>query len=161
MAKYLEFSFSCAESPLSSTLNAQPGARACVEAQRARFLEVVRPLVNPARPVVLVDMPTHWNLGDSFIWLGDLTFMDALGVRQPPLEVMPACHVGACDMVALARVLGKNGTILMHGGGNFGYAGQAFGCQRCSGFLLPQTGLWVLVDFVQVSQLADAAFQHR
>lgn len=112
----------------------QPGARACVEVQRARFLEVVRPLVDPAQPVVLVDMPTHWNLGDSFIWLGELTFMEALGVRQPSLDVMPACHVSfaratkmSCEMTALAQVLGRNGTILMHGGGNFGYARGAWG----------------------------------
>lgn len=118
-SKYLEFSFTC----VGSTMFAEPGARTCVEAQRSRFLGLVWPLINPAaQPVVLVDMPDYWNLGDSFIWLGILTFMDVLGAQQPALETMPACHYQACDKVALSRALGSNGTIFMTGGGNFGCA---------------------------------------
>lgn len=69
--------------------------------------------VLPAAPYSLLDFPDHANVGDSAIWLGERRFFDRFGQK--------------CRFVgSLARGEGENidprrsGTIILHGGGNFG-----------------------------------------
>jgi exopolysaccharide biosynthesis predicted pyruvyltransferase EpsI len=70
----------------------------------------------PGQPVALFAVPEHWNLGDSFIWQGQKTLLDSLG-----LNLVHTCFHADCmaSFDALAEVIG-NGTIVIHGGGNYG-----------------------------------------
>jgi exopolysaccharide biosynthesis predicted pyruvyltransferase EpsI len=86
----------------------------CLTHQRNAFISTVQPLIDPSRPVVLLDLPFHWNLGDSFIWLGELQFLDVFG-----LQPFFTCDKDNCDLIGLQKRIG-NATLLLHGGGNFG-----------------------------------------
>ena len=71
-------------------------------------------LVEPGEPVALLDFPNHGNAGDSLIWLGTLAWLRAGGHELS----YAADHTGFS-----ARELRRRrprGTILLHGGGNFG-----------------------------------------
>ena len=65
-------------------------------------------------PVALIDYPDHSNVGDSAIWLGEVAFFGSRGV-QPVYCSALKNHSDA----ALAAAL-PEGTIFLHGGGNFG-----------------------------------------
>lgn len=76
--------------------------------------EVLTPLV-PATKCALLDFPHHPNVGDSAIWAGEQIFLSKLGVK--PAYV---CATGNRDWNAMERAIGPDGTIIIHGGGNFG-----------------------------------------
>ena len=59
----------------------------------------------------LPSQPTHDNLGDSFIWLGELRFLERHNIQLHPFS---ACLCNTCDLQELAAAVGK-GTILIHG----------------------------------------------
>lgn len=82
---------------------------------RQRLLDAMRPLVDQKRPVALLDFPREANVGDAAIWLGEIAWLRALGVRR----VVYTAEVGSYCRRALAAKVGE-GTILLHGGGNFG-----------------------------------------
>jgi len=73
------------------------------------------PLIPADRPAALVDYPDSVNCGDQAIWLGEKKLMSDLGVT-----VAYECSAQTYDRDAMAEKLG-DGTILMHGGGSFGY----------------------------------------
>lgn len=81
-----------------------------------RVEDTVRDLVDPDEPVALVDFPNHANVGDSAIWLGEIAALRALGVRT----IAYTCDTASYRRADLAARLGSGGTILIHGGGNFG-----------------------------------------
>lgn len=64
--------------------------------------------------VALVDVPTHTNVGDSAIWLGELSALRQLGI-----EIAYLCDLDTFDPDALRRRAG-DAPVLIHGGGNFG-----------------------------------------
>lgn len=70
--------------------------------------------VLPPGPLALVDFPDHSNVGDSAIWLGEMAYLRAR-------DRLPAYHsaLGNHDDMAMRAAIG-DGTILIHGGGNFG-----------------------------------------
>jgi pyruvyl transferase EpsO len=72
------------------------------------------PLIPGDRPVALVDFPDSANCGDHAIWLGEKRLLSQLGLN-PAYE----CSVQTYDREAMAAKV-RDGTILMHGGGNFG-----------------------------------------
>lgn len=84
-----------------------------VPALAARFADTVDGIL-PAGPLALVDFPDHSNVGDSAIWLGEMAYLRARGR-------LPVYHsaLGNHDDDAMRAGLG-DGTILIHGGGNFG-----------------------------------------
>ncbi|WP_186312351.1 polysaccharide pyruvyl transferase family protein [Cereibacter sediminicola] len=63
-----------------------------------------------AEPFALLDFPNHGNVGDSAIWLGELSWLQRRAGRGPALT----CHVEERP----GRL--PPGPILLHGGGNFG-----------------------------------------
>lgn len=67
----------------------------------------------PAAPYALLDFPNHPNVGDSAIWLGELKILEALTGRKPAY----VCQWNNCDWAWLETF---DGTIILHGGGNFG-----------------------------------------
>ncbi|HEX3462680.1 MAG TPA: polysaccharide pyruvyl transferase family protein [Candidatus Elarobacter sp.] len=78
------------------------------------------PLLEPGRPVALVNYPNHPNPGDNAIWLGTLMTLRRLGV-----PVRYTSTPAGFSEVAMRRAVGT-GTLLLNGGGNFGdvYPGQ-------------------------------------
>jgi pyruvyl transferase EpsO len=91
---------------------------------RAQTLTVVGSILAGTRRCALVDYPDHANVGDSMIWLGEVLLLTRLGI-----EVRYTCSRRNYDRAMLARQIGPDGAILIHGGGNFGTlwpAHQAF-----------------------------------
>jgi exopolysaccharide biosynthesis predicted pyruvyltransferase EpsI len=81
----------------------------------AKVRSTVAPLLAPGEPVALLDFPNHMNVGDSAIWLGERALLRSLGV-----PVAYACDQRGYVPEHLRAALGAGGTILLHGGGNFG-----------------------------------------
>lgn len=81
---------------------------------RERATAAVSKHVRPGQRVALVDVPTHSNVGDSAIWLGELAAFDALGVRPR--------YFANLDTFSAARLRERigGGTVFLHGGGNLG-----------------------------------------
>ena len=75
---------------------------------------VLTPLVPADRPVALLDFPSTANVGDSAIWLGTMVYLERRGIHP-----VYTCSYHTFSAAALKRKIG-NGTILLHGGGNFG-----------------------------------------
>jgi len=64
--------------------------------------------------VALLDFPTHHNVGDSMIWMGEISYL-----AQSGNAIGYVADIFRYDQVMLRRRV-PNGPILMHGGGNFG-----------------------------------------
>jgi pyruvyl transferase EpsO len=79
----------------------------------ARIEACLGPLVEPCRPFALVDFPAHANVGDSAIWAGEIAFFRRRGLSPTMVTLEDA------DPAALRRAIG-DGTVFIHGGGNFG-----------------------------------------
>jgi pyruvyl transferase EpsO len=78
-------------------------------------LQTVGRALQGIRTCALLDFPDHANVGDSMIWLGELQLLAALGI-----SIEYTCTSDNYDPRLLARALGPDGAILIHGGGNFG-----------------------------------------
>jgi exopolysaccharide biosynthesis protein PssK len=86
-----------------------------VDELAGRVRDTVAPLLAAGEPVALLDFPNHMNVGDAAIWLGERTLLHSLGV-----PVAYACDQRGYVARHLRRALPAGGTILLHGGGNFG-----------------------------------------
>lgn len=86
-----------------------------IERLQRLIRRTVEPLVQGATSVALIDFPSHPNVGDSAIWLGELSLLTELGISGPSYT----CEVSTFDAGALER-LSPEGPILLHGGGNLG-----------------------------------------
>jgi exopolysaccharide biosynthesis predicted pyruvyltransferase EpsI len=75
--------------------------------------EVLKPLLDD-RPFALVDFPDHSNVGDSAIWLGETAFFAKHGLSPNYCSNLKT-HVSN----EMKNAIG-DGTIFLHGGGNFG-----------------------------------------
>lgn len=81
----------------------------------ARAREVLAAHVPAGRPWALVDVPNHGNVGDTAIWLGELTALRDLGMGRPSY----VCDLDTFSAAALRERIG-GGPVLIHGGGNLG-----------------------------------------
>lgn len=72
-------------------------------------------LVPPGEPVAMLDFPNHDNVGDAAIWLGELAWLRGAGHEL----AYASDHTGFSES-ELRRRLPRGGTVLLHGGGNFG-----------------------------------------
>jgi len=79
-----------------------------------RYSQVLDALVEARQPCALLDHPDHPNVGDSAIWLGERVYL-----RQRKARVVYSCCVHTFNETALRRAMPR-GTVLIHGGGNFG-----------------------------------------
>ncbi|MCD2158325.1 polysaccharide pyruvyl transferase, partial [Rhodococcus cerastii] len=52
-----------------------------IEKIQADTLTVLRALFEPGQSVALLDFPDHFNAGDHLIWLGQLKYLEQLGVQ--------------------------------------------------------------------------------
>ncbi|VVT00153.1 conserved hypothetical protein [Sphingomonas sp. EC-HK361] len=78
-----------------------------------RFAATLDRILPPGK-LALVDFPDHSNVGDSAIWLGEMAYLRSAG-RLPSY----VSSLGDQDDAVMAEAIG-DGTILIHGGGNFG-----------------------------------------
>lgn len=81
---------------------------------QSETLAALSQAIPPGRPVALLDYPLHRNAGDTLIYAGTIAYLAQLGV-----SVRYITTVGRYRPEDLRR-LHPDGTILLHGGGNFG-----------------------------------------
>lgn len=99
---------------MTQLLTVQPATRQTLIADLKHSIDSqLLPLLDDA-PFALVDYPDHSNVGDSAIWLGETAFFSAHG-RQPAYASALKNHAD----YEMAAAIG-DGTIFLHGGGNFG-----------------------------------------
>ena len=89
-------------------------AKALLDDLQGKTDQALRENANINEPYGLVDFPNHGNIGDSAIWLGEATMLQAI-YGQAPSYVSTAAQ----DVAEIGRFL-KSGTLFLHGGGNFG-----------------------------------------
>jgi exopolysaccharide biosynthesis predicted pyruvyltransferase EpsI len=77
-------------------------------------MTVLSKLLVPGQAVALVDFPNHENSGDSLIYLGELRYLERLGV-----SLNYVADQSRYNPEHLRRMV-PHGPILIHGGGNFG-----------------------------------------
>jgi pyruvyl transferase EpsO len=65
--------------------------------------------------VALIDYPSHSNVGDSAVWLGELAYLRSLGC----VSIRYTCDVNTYSRVQLSQQI-DHGVILLSGGGNLG-----------------------------------------
>lgn len=93
----------------------QSSHRDFIETLRQKIAGVLQPLLKIDRAVALLDFPNHSNVGDSAIWLGEVEWLQSLGVRR----LSYSCDIRTYFKESLSRQIG-DGTILLSGGGNLG-----------------------------------------
>ena len=82
---------------------------------RDELMNRLRDAVGAGSRVALLDFPNHPNVGDTAIYLGELAALRALDC-----DVTHVATAASYQPTVLRRRLGRNGTVLLHGGGNFG-----------------------------------------
>ena len=78
------------------------------------IVQTLRQVIPAGEPCALLDHPDHANVGDSAIWLGERMFLRRNGNR-----VAYSCSTRTYHEATLRAALPR-GTVLIHGGGNFG-----------------------------------------
>lgn len=93
-----------------------PGASSqLIASLRSELLEVLTEVVGFRQRVALIGFPTHPNVGDSAIWLGELAALRSLGAT-----VVSTSSITSYDPRVVRERLGGQGKVLLHGGGNLG-----------------------------------------
>lgn len=92
-----------------------PSDRALVASLSAEIDRVFAALLPRGTRVALVNFPNHCNAGDPALWLGEVAALRRAGAR-----IVHRTSWASYRRDSLARALGDDGTILLHGGGNFG-----------------------------------------
>ncbi|MGV7210624.1 polysaccharide pyruvyl transferase family protein [Oxalobacteraceae bacterium A2-2] len=82
---------------------------------QARAEAELSPYIRRGQKVAIIDFPHHANAGDSYIWLGETAYL-----RRAGADLVYVCWDQAYDPERIKEVLGRDGLILFHGGGNFG-----------------------------------------
>jgi len=85
----------------------------CLSNARKMIVERVSKLLDDSEALSLVDIPMHWNLGDSFIWHGDNIFTSLQGL--PVVNPADKDQRELTDLHSIEKL-----ALLLHGGGNFG-----------------------------------------
>jgi len=91
-----------------------------VELFSRRLRESFAPLIPRDRPLALIGFPDSANCGEHATWLGEKKLLSDLG-----LKAAYECSDQSYDRDAMRAAIG-NGTILMHGGANFGHRYTAY-----------------------------------
>ena len=91
------------------------GSRSACERLSGELRSTLAEVLKGTEKVALVDFPEHDNVGDSAIWKGERELLAVLGV-----EVVYCSTKNSHCVESLKRRLDDSGSILLHGGGNFG-----------------------------------------
>jgi exopolysaccharide biosynthesis predicted pyruvyltransferase EpsI len=102
-------------------LHAAPSGEPQVEAAESliarlneRIETALRPLIPAGHPVALIGFPSHANVGDSAIWLGETTYL-----RRHRNRIVYVCDPWSYSRAEAERRVGE-AIVLLTGGGNFG-----------------------------------------
>jgi pyruvyl transferase EpsO len=97
---------------------ALPGATSAALTDRFRrsYAETLDRLLPHGSQIVLLEYPTHRNIGDHLIWLGETAYIG----RRTDLSVHFISDRFSYSHGSLARHLPQEAIVLLHGGGNFG-----------------------------------------
>jgi exopolysaccharide biosynthesis predicted pyruvyltransferase EpsI len=82
---------------------------------QAEIHKVLAPLVPASGKIALLDFPHHSNVGDSAIWLGEIKYFYKTHKIRPAY----VCTYANLSWEELDKAF-PEGTIFLHGGGNFG-----------------------------------------
>jgi len=91
------------------------GADATTEALREELETTLRGLIAPGTEIAYVNFPNIGNLGDNAIYAGARRSLDRIGAK-----VVLATEPRAYRRAVIKRAVGDRGTIVIHGGANFG-----------------------------------------
>ena len=86
-----------------------------IKQQQTLLYDQLGQLLRKGTKVALLDFPNHNNVGDNAIWLGEKVALRSIGV-----DVVYQCDIYTFSEKALRKRLGKEGAVLLHGGGNLG-----------------------------------------
>ena len=86
-----------------------------VERLGARVVQDLEAVVPRGSRVALLDFPNHRNVGDTAIYLGERAALRAL-----ECDVVHLASIASYSPRVVRRSLGRDGIVLLHGGGNFG-----------------------------------------
>lgn len=81
---------------------------------KAALIQALAPILDRGREVALLDFPAYSNVGDSAIWLGELSLL-----RHYRQTIRYTCDINTYSSKSLSVSVG-DGVILLSGGGNFG-----------------------------------------
>lgn len=81
-----------------------------IESLKEQIIKQVKPLIE--EDFVYLDLPYHNNIGDTLIWEGTLQFFKHLAHR--------CTYKSSVATFKESNINPESGTILLHGGGNFG-----------------------------------------
>lgn len=81
---------------------------------QSKIVESLGPIFADSKSVALMDLPNYWNLGDSFIWLGERLFFQNISLP------IVASRYQTWSVPEINNLLRDNGIIAMQGGGNLG-----------------------------------------
>jgi len=98
---------------MTTSAHAPAPAEAVVRQVDDRLDTALRAAI-PSGPVALLNIPTHTNVGDHAITLGELAWL-----RRAGHEIVYTCALDDYSPARLAERIGT-GSILLHGGGNLG-----------------------------------------
>lgn len=88
--------------------------QSALEGLRDETRRILATILRPGDRVALIDFPNHRNHGDHLIYLGELTYLNDLGV-----EVAYVADPSRYSVEDLRSLVPK-GPVLLHGGGSFG-----------------------------------------
>jgi exopolysaccharide biosynthesis predicted pyruvyltransferase EpsI len=77
--------------------------------------DVVEASLDGLTRVALLDYPLHKNAGDSAIWIGERAWF-----RRHGVDIVHISTRSTYSARRIRRLLGRNGALALHGGGNFG-----------------------------------------
>lgn len=119
----------------------------------AEIIDVLQQVIPAGEPCALIDHPDHPNVGDSAIWLGERRFL-----RQRGIKVAYTCSCKTFDEARLRAAMPR-GTVLIHGGGNFGTLWPHH--QQLREQVLERLRDYRVVQLPQSIHYDDAAALHR
>ena len=90
-------------------------AQATTEELRGELEATLSGLIEPGTEIAYVNLPNIGNLGDNAIYAGARRSLDRIGAK-----VVLALEPRAYRRAVLRRAIGERGTIVIHGGANFG-----------------------------------------
>lgn len=116
---------------------------------RTMIIDIFKTFISPGTKVALLDIADHWNLGDSYIFLGELLILKELKADIVYYSMQKY------NLKELKKALGKDGIILFHGGGNFGdtyFLHQEFRMNTIKRF--PKTNINILPQSIYYKTLS-------
>lgn len=66
-------------SALSEDISNDISRSLCLKKAKRLVYQTITSFIQPGQPIALLNLPIHWNLGDSFIWIGEKIIFELYG----------------------------------------------------------------------------------